>query len=267
MTLTLALRWLARHRVLLAFHLVALFVFAMGLVFIGAEFEGGAGLEPIVELLPAMIQKFVQHQVRDFSADSIVGFGFHHPVIVTAMCAVTALFATSPAADREEGLLGLLLARPVSRAQYLTAALLDVALLAVVQPLVVLAGGQLGLAFVELPTTLPWTAHLDTALGVMALLLSVAGLALLSAVVARRRGEAVARLAGLLVPLYLIEFLGFLWSGLDALRWLSPFHYVSQLPSPMLAMGGAESGSPLVLLVVFAVTTAAAALLFSRADV
>lgn len=264
MILPLAMRWLHRHGWLLAGVLLGLVLFELGLVGIASEFEGGAKLEQVVDLLPSFFQQLVKDKLRNFSTDAIVSLGFNHPVAVTVLCSITALLATSPAADREEGLLGLLLAQPVSRRTYLLGAALPVLLLATLQPAALLTGGVLGLNLVQLPTTLPWTVHLETALGLACLLVLVGGLALLLAVLAPRRGVAVTRLAAILVPLYLVEFLGFLWSGLDALRWLSPFHYLPQLPSAL----GAESvsGGPWLLLAAGLALGGAAFALFDRRD-
>jgi putative exporter of polyketide antibiotics len=241
-------RWLGRHKVLVIVVTLGLFVFEAGLVHIAEAFDGGAGFKQVVDLLPSFFQDLARDKVRDFSADGVVSLGFNHPVAMTVMCAMVVLFATSTSADREEGMLGLVLARPVSRSAYLASQVVCVVLLSLLFPAVLLAGGFVGLAMVELPAALPPSAHVHTAVGLCLLLLSVGGLALLFGVSVPRRGVAVTWLAGLLVPLYLVEFLGFLWSGLDAIRWLSPFHYMPQVSSFVGGDGSATGPWPLVVL-------------------
>jgi putative exporter of polyketide antibiotics len=241
-------RWLGRHKILVIVVTLGLFVFEAGLVHIAAAFDGGAGLNQIVELLPSLFRDLAKEHVRDLTADGVVSLGFNHPVAMTVMCAMIALFATSTAADREEGLLGLVLARPVSRQAYLASQVVCVILLSVVFPAVLLAGGFVGLAMVDLPGAQEPSAHVVTAVGLCLLLLAVGGLALLFGVSVPRRGVAVTWLAGLLVPLYLLEFLGFLWSGLDAVRWISPFHYMPQVASMVGGDGSAVGPWPLAAL-------------------
>ncbi|RKY21836.1 MAG: hypothetical protein DRQ55_03100 [Planctomycetota bacterium] len=247
-SLILARRWLARHRGLLALVLLGLFVFEVGLVHIAEQFDGGAGMQAVVDMLPSFFQQLVHDKLRDFSADGVVSMGFNHPVAMTVMCSMVALFATGTAADREEGLLGALLARPVSRGAYLGGIVLCVVLLALIQPAMLLGGGMLGLSMVSLDQTVPFEVHVEAGLGLVALLLAVGGLALLAGVYAPRRGVAVTWLAAALVPAYLVEFLGFLWSGMDAVRWLSPFHYVPQLPALLGQEPSAAGLWPLLLL-------------------
>jgi len=234
---TLMGRWLRRHRVLVLALGAGLVVFEAHLLVLAEQFEGGADVGALIDALPEFFRNLVREKIRDLSMDGIVSTGFMHPIVIVTTCAATCLFATAGAADREEGLLELVLAGPVSRRTYLTAVLSCVVIISGVLPLCLWIGAGIGRLLVSTPSEQPLTVHLGIALNLWALLFAVGGLALLFSATTPRRGPAMARLAGLLVPLLLIEFMGYLWDGFDVIRWMSPFHYMQQLPAQFAGEG------------------------------
>jgi len=262
-------RNLRRMGVILIVALPALLLFEVGLVHIAAEFEatqfaGGAGFEGLVDMLPGFLQDLVNSQIDDFSTAALVGVGFQHPVTVTLSITLTVLFAVIPAADRESGLLDLILSTPVTRGRYLAGSVICVVLIAVLLPAAVLAGGAIGLAMVEVPGAPSIEPHVHTALSMAGLLLAIGGMALWLSVGARRKGQAMARTAVLVLPLWALDFLSYLWDGFDAIRWISPFAYIDPMPGPVVSTRVEYGGW--VLLGVFVVTASLAARRFAKAD-
>lgn len=269
MITTLVARNLRRMGVILAVAVPALMLFEIGLVRIAAEFEatkfaGGGGLEGLVNMLPGFLQDLVNSQIDDFSTEALVAVGFQHPVMMTLSISLTVLFAVIPAADRESGLLDLILSCPVTRSGYLAGSVLCVVVLSALLPAAVLAGGAIGLALVEVPGAASIEPHVHTALSMAGLLLALGGLALLLSIGARRKGQALARIACLLLPLWAVDFMAYLWDGFDTIRWLSPFAYIDAMPGPQ-PNARVEYGA-WVLLGVFVVTTALAFRRFAKAD-
>jgi len=262
-------RNLRRMGVILLVAVPALLLFEVGLVHIAASFEatqfaGGAGLKGLVEMLPGFLQDLVNSQIDDFSTEALVAVGFQHPVTMTLSIALTVLLAVVPAADRETGLLDLILSAPVPRGAYLASCVICVVLVALVLPAAILAGGAMGLAMVEVPGATSISPHVRTAVSMSALLLAFGGTGLLLSVGARRKGQALVRVAGLLLPLWAIDFMAYLWDGLDMIRWISPFAYFDAIPGPIPSTRIEYGG--FVLLGVFLLTTSFAFRRFARHD-
>lgn len=97
------------------------------------------------------------------------------------------------------------------------------------------------------------------------LLLALGGFTLLIAAGATRRGPAVARAVGVILVLYLVEFLAEFWSGLEWFRWISPFHYYKPISAAVASHTPIQN--PLALLAMFSVMTALAFVRFNRRDV
>ncbi|MFT7462751.1 MAG: ABC-type transport system involved in multi-copper enzyme maturation permease subunit [Pseudohongiellaceae bacterium] len=254
---------------LLAVAVPALLLFEVGLVHIAAEFEatqfaGGAGLEGLVDMLPGFMQDLVNSQVHEFSTEALVAVGFQHPVMLSLAITLTVLFGVIPAGDRESGLLDVVLSTPVSRSAYLTGTVLCVAFVALLLPAAILAGGAIGLAMVDVPGSPSIATHVQTAVSMGALLLALGSLALLLSMDSQRKGQALSRVAFLLLPLWAIDFVSYLWDGFDAIRWLSPFAYFDAMPDPSPS-SRVEYGA-FVLLGAFVVTTLAAYRRFAKAD-
>jgi ABC-type transport system involved in multi-copper enzyme maturation permease subunit len=173
------------------------------------------------------------------------------------------VMATLPAHEREQGLLDLILSRPVTRARYLAAATLLVLFTALLSPLALLAGGALGLGVVDAPVPVRWGAYLPSAAALTLLLAAVGGYTLLFATGAVRRGVAIAQTVGVTLLFFWLDFMGEYWDLLATARTLSPFYYFD----PALA---AREGIPVlhtgVLGGIAAITLLGAFLNFRRQD-
>jgi ABC-type transport system involved in multi-copper enzyme maturation permease subunit len=192
-----------------------------------------------------------------------LSFGYQHPLALIAAIAMVTVMATIPAHERETDLLDLILTRPLPRSRYLTAHLLLVLFASTVAPLALLAGGVLGLAVVEAPEPVAWTAYVSSA-GAMALLLfAVGSYSLLIATGAKRRGVAVARGIGITLVFFWLDFMGEYWDLLETARLVSPFHYFDPAAA---ANYGLPFGDGTVLLCISIAATTWAFWNFRRQD-
>ncbi len=241
----LLLRGLRQHAALLLALGAGLFLFECAVVWVAARIDMGPGFrEFLAALLPPDVMEVIFTQFGFGSFRGTVSFGFQHPFTLVAALAMVTVMATVPAQEREAGFLDLILARPLPRHTYLAAWALLVLFTAAFAPLVILAGVALGLAVVELPEPVEWTAYLPS-LGALALLLAaVGGYALLFATGARRRGVAVAQVVGITLLFYWLDFMGEYWDLLETARRLSPFHYFDPA---RVAETGIPPGDALVL--------------------
>lgn len=257
-------RTLRQYGPILCGAVLFLFVFEVGLVFVATQFEGGEGIGGIVDMLPSLLRDLVLAKVKDFSAPALVGLGFHHPMTYMVMLGLSVLLGSAPAADRESGLIELIASRPVPRSSYLAAVWLSVVVLWVALPLAVFAGGLVGVHLFEVAAPDPVGELGRSALACAGLMAATTGLTLLCATASRRRFSAVVSVLAILLPSFVIDFLSFLWTGLDLVRWFSLFHYVPSLP-------GAEATVPFgtglaVLASVALVSTVAAFWRWERQD-
>lgn len=245
-----------------------LVAFEIFLVQLAVAFEEGPGIAEMLEMLPPLLRNFLDSyasNLGDFSLPSFVAFGFQHPAVLVPSVALVILTATIPSGDREAGTLELFLARPLPRARYLASALVVLGIAALALPLCVLIGAAIGLALVSVPGEPSWTAYVGTALESSALLLALGGFSLWMAAFAPRRGAAVARIVGVLLPLYVVDAFSQLSNFLNSLRWISPFNYFNPIQA---SLGREPLGLNLaVLLGLFAVTSALAFRVFARRDI
>jgi len=261
----LFLRNLRHHAVLLAALWLGLALLELAVVRIGAQVETGPGIRAILEqVLPPQFRQALIGQLDMLSFAGLVGFGFQHPLVLTAAAAFQMVVATIPTAERESGLLDLILARPLPRTRYLLGVLVLLVTGALVFPAAVLGGAALGLATVRAPQQVSLASYVPAAVSLAALLLALAGGTLLLAARAGRRGVAAAQAAGLALGLYWMELLAELWKPLRSVRWLSPFHYFK--PMETVVQHSVPWFDLAVLLGLFLACTALALVQFRRQD-
>jgi ABC-type transport system involved in multi-copper enzyme maturation permease subunit len=260
----LVLRGLRLHAGLLLVLSLGLLLFEWAIVWVAARIGLGPSFQQMLTtLLPPDVVETIFSQFGFASFRGAMSFGYQHPLALVAGIAMVTVMATLPADERESGLLDLVLSRPLPRPRYLAANGLLVVLAAVLCPLALLAGGALGIAVVEAPEVVAWTAYLPPAGALVLLLLAVGAYTLLFASGARRRGVAVAQGVGASLLFYWLDFMGEYWDLLEKPRILSPFYYFD----PALA---ANEGIPLAHVTVLAgvtvLATVGAFVRFGRQD-
>ncbi len=265
MTTALFRRLLRQHAGLLAATTLGLGLFEVFLIWVGAQIERSFGLAALAQqLLPVEMREAFISQFGFISFAGAVAFGFQHPFPMVAGIAFVVVVGTIPSAERESGLLDLILARSVTRTQYLLATISLLVLGAVALPAAMLAGAAGGLALVEVAGEIPWHRYAAPAGGMVTLLLAVSGYTLLIAAGSRRRGAAAARSAGLTLVFYVVDFLGSQWDWLAQVRLLSPFYYYKPVAAAVLPSTPIQN--PLILAGIFLVSTLLAVRVFRLRD-
>ena len=198
---------------------------------VAAALDTGPGLGNLVRTMPRAVQAMFGEQLALASLSAAIAFGFQHPAVIGAGLAFVVAAGTIPAAEREGGLLELLLARPIPRWRYLVGVLALALVGVAVFPITLLLGAMVGLAAVSVPGEPAWTRYVTSAVGLGFLLFAFAGIALLIGSTAARRGSAVARIVGLALALYLVDVFGERLAWLAWLRWVSPFRYFRPIQS------------------------------------
>lgn len=219
-------RNLRQHTGLLGILSASLLLFQWAVVWVADRIEAGPGFRELFgALLPPGMQEAILGQFGFATFGGAVSFGYQHPFSLVAAIALVTVMATIPAREREAGLLDLILARPLTRTQYMAACGLLVLLAALLPPLALLGGGTLGLVFVETSDVVSWTTYLPAATGFSFLLLAIGGYTLLLSTQAKRRGLAIGRAIGITLFFYWLDFMGGYWDLLDQPQRISPFHY------------------------------------------
>ena len=257
-------RNLRQHTGLLGILSASLLLFQWAVVWVADRIEAGPGFRELFSgLLPPGMQEAILGQFGFATFGGAVSFGYQHPFSLVAAIALVTVMATIPAREREAGLLDLILARPLTRTQYMAACGLLVLLAALLPPLALLGGGTLGLVFVETSDVVSWTAYLPAATGLSFLLLAIGGYTLLLSTQAKRRGLAIGRAVGITLFFYWLDFMGGYWDLLEQPQRISPFHYFDPAAA---ASSGLNLGHMAVLGGVALAGFAGAFLSFSRQD-
>ncbi|MDH3456667.1 MAG: ABC transporter permease [Gemmatimonadota bacterium] len=252
-----------RARLLLALSL-GLGVAELLFIQVAGALESGPGLQGVVRMMPPAIQSVFGQQLTLASFGAAVAFGFQHPAILMAALAFVVVACTIPPAERETGVMELILARPIPRAHYLLGAFATAVVGAVMIPAALLTACVVGLAIVDAPGQLSWDRYVMSAVGMTALLLAFAGIALMLGARAARRGVAVPRTVGLILTLYLVDVFAERLAWLGWLRWASPFHYFRPIRSAVF--GETPIEHLIVLVAVCALMTTVAFVRFGRGD-
>lgn len=223
---TLFRRNLRQHALLLGVLSLGLFLFELAVVWTAARMDMGPEFrEFLAVILPPDLVDVVFNQFGFGSFAGTVSFGYQHPMTLVSGIAIMVVMATIPAQERESGFLDLVLARPLSRASYITSMVLQLLFASILTALVVLAGSAAGLALVAPPEPVLWTEYIPSAFGLFLILMAVGSYTLLFATGAKRRGIATAQAVGITLVFYWLDFMGDYWDLLETARSLSVFYY------------------------------------------
>ena len=224
----------ARHRTLIVTVTLLLSGFQVILVLIARNLQRHNLYSQLAALAPPFIQEALGGAIVS-SFSGTVAFGFFHPIVMLSLSCVGIYLATEPAGEVEDGLVDLVVARPVPRH------------LVVSRSAIVYAGGTafvVAMMFAVNRGAVRWiTPTSDLAFPsarlalVAANLLAVvwcfgaAALALASRL--RRRTAAAGTVALSAVFLYLLHFAAAAWDPLKPFARLSPFHYYEAMRTLM----------------------------------
>lgn len=234
MFVALVRRSLSRHRALIAALAALLSAFQTLDIVIAHNLQQNAAYSQFADMVPAFIQEAMGGAlVASFLG--AVAVGFVHPLVMLSLSCAAIYLASEPAGEVEEGLVDLVVARPVPRH------------LIVSRSLAVYAVGTLAVVaamFATSRATVLWLtpdqAHVVSgprlawlAFNLLAVVWSIgaAGLAFASHV--RERARAAGTIAILAVFLYLLQFGAAAWEPLRPFARVSPFHYYATMQTLM----------------------------------
>lgn len=196
---------------------------------------------------------------------NLIGLAMTHPLFLAIAGTIAiGLGARSCAGELQAGTLELTLSRRLSRTRFLVSYALFIALalalLMAIAAVVVLAAQSL----LDTSGRIGVAAMLQAAAHGWLLFCSLAALAMLISTWSRSRSAAFTGSLAMLVAAYFLEFFSRLWTDIEALGRLSPFHYF--LPTDTLLGEGVARGDALVLAATTAVALGAAIIRFERRD-
>ena len=219
-------RSLARHRALIIAVAALLSAFQILDIVVAYNLQAKGVYGQFASLVPAFIQE-AMGGVLVGSFSGAIALGFAHPLVMLSLACVAIYLASEPAGEVEDGLVDLVVARPVSRSLIVTRS----ALVSIVGSAAVVAAmfatSRITVRWLS-PATLTALPALRLA-GVAANLLAIvwcfgaAALVLASSV--RERMRAAGTIALVAVFLYLLQFGAAAWNPLRPFARVSPFHY------------------------------------------
>jgi ABC-2 type transport system permease protein len=255
-------RQLRHHARLLAAMMLGVIAFEALIVWVSASMNIGPEFLALLEMmLPPAMLRFVMDQFGFTTFEAAVAVGFKHPLVLVTGAAFAIVAATIPAAERESGMLDLVLARPVPRTHYLAAHVLLLLTGALLFPVALLIGASAGLAWAGQLGTVQWQTYILPAATYAPLLLLTGAYTLFIAAGAPRRGIAVARAAGLTIVFFWYEVLSSMWSRLAGYEWVGMFYYYAPV---QIVTGARAPAASLVLLAGALVCLGAALVRFER---
>jgi len=161
-----------------------------------------------------------------FTINTLGGFVFVHPVILSIGWAYVTIAATGAiTGEFENGTADLLLSLPISRRRVYASVTMWIAISAPLIPLALWLGIWVGTRTVDMPDPMDlWRLRL-VVINSAAMLLAVAGMAVLIAAVSQRRGRAMGFTFGLLLCLFLLNWLAAFWKPAEQLGLIGVMRY------------------------------------------
>jgi hypothetical protein len=226
MFVALVRRSFARHRALIAALAALLSAFQIIDIVVAYNLQENAIYSQFATMVPAFIQEAMGGALVG-SFMGAVAVGFVHPLVMLSLSCGAAYLASEPAGEVEDGLVDLVVARPVPRYLIVTrsAFVCATGTLAVVAAMFVTSRATVhwltpGQANVVAASRLGWLA-----LNLLAIVWSVGAGALVLASHLRDRARAAGTIALVAVFLYLLQFGAAAWAPLRPFARVSPFHY------------------------------------------
>lgn len=219
-------RSLARHRALIISLAALLSAFQILDIVVSYNLLQNAMYSQFATMVPAFIQEAMGGALTGTFLGA-VAVGFVHPLVMLSLSCGAIYMASEPAGEVEDGLVDLVVARPVPRH------------LIVSRSAFVFAGGTLVVVTAMFATSraavhwlAPGQAHVVAAsrlgwlaFNLLAVVWSLGAVALAFAAHVRERSRAAGTIAFVAVFLYLLQFGAAAWAPLRPFALISPFHY------------------------------------------
>ena len=229
---SLVKRSLSRHRASIIGLAALLAGFQFLLVVVATNLERQGLFAQAAALVPPFVREALGGLlVASFSGT--VALGFFHPVVMLALSCGAIYLASEPSGEVEEGLVDLVLARPVARHLVITRSLLVYAgsALAIVALMFVANEAASRLIAPQGVTLIARTRLLWVAANLVGVVWCLGAAALAAGAMARRRAAAAGTTSLLAISLYLLHFAAAAWPRLRPAARISPFHYYESMPT------------------------------------
>jgi hypothetical protein len=190
-------------------------------VFSAADLD--KNLNGLFEMLPSPVRALMGGSYVDLlSARGFLAFGFTHPLALVLLCAGAITPASRTAVEGAgTGLTDMILSQPVPRTWVLFSRAAAGELMGLFIVAGMWLGHRIGVCITALPSEVPVLPYLYVSINAYALFLAVQGLAMLLAVLSRRRAGAVGLALGLLVFMLFLTVAAEIWKPFTIPSYLS----------------------------------------------
>lgn len=241
MFLALLNRSLTRHRALIVAVAALLSAFQILDIVVAYNLQAKGVYGQFASLVPAFIQEAMGGVLVGSFAGAIA-LGFAHPLVMLSLSCVAIYLASEPAGEVEEGLVDLVVARPVPRSLIVTRS----ALVSIVGSAAVVAAmfatSRIAVRLVSPATldALPAFRLGWVAANLVAIVWCFGAATLAMASHVRERMRAAGTVGLVAVFLYLLQFGAAAWAPLHPFARLSPFHYYEPMKTLLGTMAPAK---------------------------
>ena len=231
-------RSLARHRALIIAVAALLSAFQILDIVVAYNLQANGVYTQFATLVPAFIQE-AMGGVLVGSFPGAIALGFAHPLVMLSLSCVAIYLASEPAGEVEDGLVDLVVARPVPRFLIVTRSTLVylVGSAAVVAAMFVTSRITVRALSPATLTALPAVRLAWVAANLLAIVWCFGAAALAMAAHVRERMHAAGTVGLVAIFLYLLQFGAAAWNPLRPSARVSPFHYYE----PMRTLLGSTS--------------------------
>jgi hypothetical protein len=239
--------------------LLLLLAFQILIIGQAAEIQRANSFGSVANLMPGFLQRGLGSKAMLLASfKGTVAFGYFHPIVCMVVSALAMYLATEVAHEIEAKLVDLELARAVPRHRLVTRSLL-LAHAAAASALILMAAGTaigvrlFGVGDLDLPSS---EMRARLLLNHFAVASCFASFALFVATRSDRWSSAFTVAALSVVVMYNVDFIALGWKPMEAIAWISPFHY---FPALSVLAGDAPNGRNLVILFAASAILAASA--------
>lgn len=199
--------------------------FQLALTSAAVSLQESGDYQRLFDAVPAFVRDWIGPSLTSFAG--MTALAFFEPLVILLLVLFAVYVASEPAADVEDGLVDLILARPLPRHWIVTRSLLVMTATTLTLVLVLAATNVASVALMA-PAHVPGPAG-TTVLSLMAHLFALTwcfgGLTLAAAARLGRRSSVLGALTVAVIALFLLEVLVEFSTRFEWLRWLTPFDY------------------------------------------
>jgi hypothetical protein len=227
-------RSLARHLTLVVSVAALLSAFQILDVVVAYNLQANGLYAQFASLVPAFIQEGMGG-VLTGSFSGAIALGFAHPLVMLTLSCVAIYLASEPAGEVEEGLVDLVVARPIPRSLIITRSTVAYVIATATVVAAIFATSRIAVGWLSPATAVavPATRLGWVAVNLLAIVWCFGAATLAMASHVRQRMRAAGTIAIVAVFLYLLQFGAAAWTPLRPFARVSPFHYYEPMQTLM----------------------------------